>query len=141
MSNSSTKYLLYLLTTSPPPPSPPQELEGCWVHVATAVQVLLMMGPEHVFLAARIGLRAPWQSVVIASVFVNLLSDLLPFTLALTWLLMLPDVRGRLAELLSRWMPQRCCQLLPSCCRTAGPPQSSGSTSIAPVAFRELEDE
>ncbi|KAL8593843.1 hypothetical protein ACOMHN_065320 [Nucella lapillus] len=111
---------------------PGQEVEACWVHVLVGVLTVLMMGPEHIFLVFK---RGPWQHIIIASITVHLLSDLLPFVVALVWLILLPDVRGRLKQLLTKLHTYLVCFW------TNSPPQAPGSTSISPVAFKDLQDE
>ncbi|XP_076468230.1 uncharacterized protein LOC143299031 [Babylonia areolata] len=109
-----------------------QELESCWVHVLVAVLSVLMMGPEHTFLIVR---RGPWKHILIASVVIHFLSDMLPFVVALVWLLMLPDVRGRVKEGATKLWANVVSFT------TRSPPQAAGTTSVTPVTFRDLHDE
>lgn len=109
-------------------------LEPPLLHVLTAVITVVLMAPDHIFYVARYHISAPWHDVVTIAVVVMALSELLPFVLALLWLLLWADVRARVAELAAR-LP---CSF---CYRLRSPPQAAGDTSVAPVVFRDLQDE
>ncbi|KAL8625474.1 hypothetical protein ACOMHN_018619 [Nucella lapillus] len=113
-----------------------KEMESRKVHVIVAVVCVLLMGPHHVFYGLRIYREVSWKFSLIGIVFFIILADLLPIVLAIVWLLMLPEVKARWMELVAR---------LPGCAawcrRNTTPMQISGSTSAAPVSFRNLKND
>lgn len=105
------------------------------VHVLTAVLTLVLMAPASTFyFLMRSFIKVHWRADVISGIALGLLVELLSFLLPLIWLITLADVRDRVALVAARLR----CSL---CYRPRSPPQAAGDTSVAPVAFRDLQDE
>ncbi|KAK7499702.1 hypothetical protein BaRGS_00009043 [Batillaria attramentaria] len=108
-----------------------EEVEGPAVHVVLALLTVIFMGPEHLFYVGRFHTLLPMKHAVILGVSVMLLSESLPLVMALVLLFMLADVRTRVVELYC---------MIPGLPFKRSPPPSS-QTTVAPVAFRDLNDD
>lgn len=108
-----------------------EELEKPYVHVVVTLVTVIGMAPEHVYTILRLTVKMSWRGMVVGQVFVMLLSELEPVVLALVLLIMLSDVRMRLAELFSKLR-------LSTLCRS---PPDSTETAVAPVSFKGLSED